>query len=83
MEFAVVLAEVNAALRRERYHDNKCKHSSCLDLGMFPNFWYTLLSSNCTSTSKALSSSFFSSFSSTVPITQSATDSNHDNIITN
>ena len=40
---------------------------SNLDLGMLLRLWYTLLSSNCTSTSKALSSNFFSSFKSLEP----------------
>ena len=40
---------------------------SNLDLGMLLRLWYTLLSSNCTSTSKALSSNFLSSFKSLEP----------------
>lgn len=51
MPLAVVLAEVKAAL----------------DLGRFPNEWYTLLSRSCTSTNKALSSNFFSSYSRVDP----------------
>jgi hypothetical protein len=52
MPLAVVRAEVRAARA----------------LGRLLRPWYVLLSSSCTSTSRALSSIFFSSWSSWVPV---------------